>query len=407
MPGVSGADVLVDYDQPSYAALAQGFVGPTSLVYDTFTGPAGGTETLGSSIDVQAYAVGATTDGGIGGTLYLIDPNVTPGPPILSGYGSNVFLDIPHGGGGTIIGGGADTVVIGDAGPDSGAFTIVESGNSQVFLTNSTASDTVTIDGSSTVVGGDGNLVVHGSNGYTSEQTGQFVPGASDIFAPADGATLTYVAAAGSDTVVANAGGPVIGFGGTGAGATTYWLGDGPATLVNSDGNMVVHGGSGAVDYFGGAGGEDTIPAGDRALFTGTVVFNGASADNLFVANDGNQFIDAFGASGNGNSFYAGSGTDYLIGGAGNDDLFAGSGVSTLSGGGGSNVFGFGIGPGGDVTVTDFNAADVVELLNGVTITGEDLQTDPGNLLVTLSDNTRITFTGLTSDLASSQVFHF
>jgi hypothetical protein len=59
------------------------------------------------------------------------------------------------------------------------------------------------------------------------------------------------------------------------------------------------------------------------------------------------------------------------------------------------------------VTVSDFGAGDAVELLNGVTITGQDTTSDPGSLLVTLSDSTTVTFTGLTSDLSSGQVFHF
>jgi Ca2+-binding RTX toxin-like protein len=409
VPGDSGDTVIVNYDQPAYAALAQQFVGPSSLVNETFTGPVGGTETLDLGIDVQAYAVGATTDGGIGGSFYLIDPNEASERHILSGYGSNVFLDDPLGGG-TIVGGGADTVVIGgdNQGSLEGSWDIVESGGSQIFLTDTTVDDTVTIDGSSTVVGGEGDLLVYGSNGYTSEQTGDFVPGASTIFGPGDGATLTYVGGAGSDTVVAT--GPVVGFGGTGPGATTYWLGDAQSEVNNTDGNVVVNGGDGAdaaIDYFGGAGSEDTIPADQRAMFTGTLVFAGAADNNVFVTNDGNQFIDAFAATGNGNQFYAGSGSDYLIGGSGNDYLFGGAGDSTLSGGGGSNAFVFGIGPGGDVQVTDFSASDALELLNGVTIAGEDTTSDPGNLVMTLSDSTKVTFAGLTSDIPSGQVFHF
>jgi hypothetical protein len=32
VPGDNGINVIVNYDQPAYAALAQQFVGPTSLV---------------------------------------------------------------------------------------------------------------------------------------------------------------------------------------------------------------------------------------------------------------------------------------------------------------------------------------------------------------------------------------
>jgi Ca2+-binding RTX toxin-like protein len=412
VPGDNGINVIVNYDQPAYAALAQQFVGPTSLVYDTFSGPVGATYTIYDGIDVETYAVGATTNGGIGGVLYLISDSYFFNQHILSGYGTNLVLYVQEGAG-TVVGGGADTVVIAAGNPQDGTgdWNITESGSSQIFLTDSTGNDTVTIDGSSTVVGGNGNLLVYGSNGYTSERTGQFVPGASAIFAPNDGRTLTFVGGAGSDTVVANAaGGQIVAYGGTGPGATTYWLGAAQATLINADGNMVVHSGSAAdpaLRYFGGAGSEDTIPAGERSTFTGTMVFSGASNGNVFVTNDGNQFIDAFGATGNGNQFYAGTGTDYLIGGAGNDYLFGGSGISTLTGGGGDNVFAFGIAQGGDVTVSDFGAGDAVELLNGVTITGQDTTSDPGSLLVTLSDSTTVTFTGLTSDLSSGQVFHF
>ena len=86
-----------------------------------------------------------------------------------------------------------------------------------------------------------------------------------------------------------------------------------------------------------------------------------------------------------------------LLGGAGNDTLAGGVGNDTLTGGGGDNAFfitdGF---AGGSITITDFDGQDTMGLYDyGSTPASMALQTastNDGNVTLTLSDNTTITF---------------
>ena len=96
-----------------------------------------------------------------------------------------------------------------------------------------------------------------------------------------------------------------------------------------------------------------------------------------------------------------------MIAGAGADTLNAGSGADTLVGGGGANIFNFFAALGGAAAndvIGDFSAIDTM-LLVGYTF-GEPATaiagatTAGGSTTVTLSDNTRITFTGVTNAAA-------
>ena len=96
-----------------------------------------------------------------------------------------------------------------------------------------------------------------------------------------------------------------------------------------------------------------------------------------------------------------------MIGGAGNDVFTAGPSAETLVGGGGANDFFFFSGNGGPqatATIADFSAIDRVILANygggaaDAAIAGAT--TAGGSTTITLSDNTQITFTGVTSSAA-------
>jgi Ca2+-binding RTX toxin-like protein len=110
-------------------------------------------------------------------------------------------------------------------------------------------------------------------------------------------------------------------------------------------------------------------------------------------------------ASSTNNVLWAGGGVtsdDVLIGGSGNDRLVAGPGADTLTGGGGSNGFILINGlDGGSVVVTDFNSSDSADLLGyGVGAANAALQSAQsagGNTTITLSDNTQITFLGVST----------
>ena len=101
------------------------------------------------------------------------------------------------------------------------------------------------------------------------------------------------------------------------------------------------------------------------------------------------------------------SGNDLVIGGVGNDVIIGGTGPETLVGGGGANFFDFYSslgGPAVNAVIGDFSAIDNVLLVSyapgeaaaaiaGATTTGS-------STTITLSDNTKITFTGVTSSAA-------
>jgi len=92
-----------------------------------------------------------------------------------------------------------------------------------------------------------------------------------------------------------------------------------------------------------------------------------------------------------------------MIGGSGNDTLVAGAASSTMTGGAGNNDFVFfrdHTAAAGNINiVTDFNSNDVVLLQgygSGQAATAlASAVTSSGSTTLTLSDNTKITFVGL------------
>jgi Ca2+-binding RTX toxin-like protein len=134
------------------------------------------------------------------------------------------------------------------------------------------------------------------------------------------------------------------------------------------------------------------------------------TAGGLFYAGgSGNETIDASLSKG-ANTIYGGldpAGHELLIGGVGTNYLNAGEGSDTLLGGGGVNDFffisSFG-GPTSNHVIGNFSALDTVILLNyGSGAASAALATATaagGSTTITLSDSTRITFTGVTSAAA-------
>jgi Ca2+-binding RTX toxin-like protein len=158
----------------------------------------------------------------------------------------------------------------------------------------------------------------------------------------------------------------------------TFVEAGGPATL------------SGAVTAVGAAG--------------GVIDYTGASGGLTYYATGGAETVNA-GASSTNNVMWAGGGlgdNDLLIGGSGNNALIAGAGADTLSGGSGPTLFEFLAGrSGGTDVITDFTPADTVDLVGygaGAAAAAEQTAVvSGGNTTITLSDNTRITFLGVTS----------
>jgi Ca2+-binding RTX toxin-like protein len=136
------------------------------------------------------------------------------------------------------------------------------------------------------------------------------------------------------------------------------------------------------------------------------VTYSGVG-DLLYAAGAGNETLNAAAANGNilgfGNS--SASANERLILGSGNDTLVAGAGANTITGGSGADVFWFVAKNTAGATdfITDFNSSDSVNFWGySKAVTAESLiaaaSTGPSGVTLTLSDNTKVVFTNLTSN---------
>jgi Ca2+-binding RTX toxin-like protein len=259
----------------------------------------------------------------------------------------------------------------------------------QVVLTgNDTNLTFVAGAGGGTVLGGDGtDSVTFTSGNWQLNNT----PNVNNTTLVGGSGFDVFAAGSGDSTVDAGTG-TLFAFGNNGT--QTYNLSTGAAYIVAGPGTSVINDGGAGLTTVAGSASSDTT-------------FTGPSSGNIFIAGGGAETLNAAGSTG-ANVFYAGTGDNTITGGTGNDILFGGSGSSTLTGGGGADTFAF-VGQTGASTstdtISDWGSSSALELIGGVSISSEAVN-DQG-LLVTLSDNTTITFTGLTQDLSESQVFTF
>ena len=129
----------------------------------------------------------------------------------------------------------------------------------------------------------------------------------------------------------------------------------------------------------------------------------------MFAAGGGNETLIASGSSSN---FIAAgtdsSGTNTLVGGSGNDTFSAGAGTDTMTSGSGDNAFAFFAQStdGKADVVTNWTTNDSL-LLIGYSPAGsassvvQNATDTSGGLTMTLSDNTTITFSNLTTSTES------
>lgn len=298
---------------------------------------------------------------------------------VLSGSGNLTFFT--DGGAGSIVTGDGNNRIIQTG---SGPWDIhTGAGNNEILISG--GANTVSAgSGHNTILLADGNNLV----ASTGRDVIQAVSGADTI--AATGNNLVQV-----EGVRAN---------------LTFIGGDGPATVTGGAGSETVYGTAGG--YFrGGTAGHNLIVGGDGP----TTIVGGGSGDTLYAtgsaltqmyAGSGNETLDGSLASGN-NVLRAGSGSDQLVGGFGNDILAAGTGTSTLQGGTGGDVFEFFHGDAAKSAITDFSniEGDKVKLVgygpSEVQYALQHAQITPGGTVVTLTDDTKITFANV-SDLGKS-----
>ncbi|AQS88540.1 hypothetical protein AA101099_0334 [Neoasaia chiangmaiensis NBRC 101099] len=211
-----------------------------------------------------------------------------------------------------------------------------------------------------------------------------------------------------------------------GSGSSANFTGD-SSTIVGALGDtisaasslQVIHGSnndisvSGNLSFLNGTG-TTTIAAGNATIFGASglnAITSTMSSPALFVGNEGPETVNGASSTSALHAF-AGSGNDVLIGGSASDTLVGGVGNATLTGGSGaSNLFAITKDhAGGNYTITDFGSAagnitalynyglqnnnGLQSVLNNATVAG-------GNTTIQLSDNSKITFVGVT-DLKAS-----
>ncbi|MGI3776278.1 MAG: beta strand repeat-containing protein [Janthinobacterium lividum] len=325
--------------------------------------------------------------------------NLSIGPATLASGAAGVLLvDVA---GSTVVAPTGYADILDIAGPATisaaamTANTVVGSTSGVTYYGATGASGLLLLDGGpSLVVGastGGGNYTIVGSNA-----------GSNTIFA-----------GSGTNQIATGAGASLVGLG---SGANTVTL-QGTDTVLGSTGNDVVYGsgtsqaifaGSGSLIFVGGAGAATIVTGATKPVVAfgasgGSVNLFGASSGNVLAASAGNETLQ--GANGTGaNIFFGGTGTSALVGGTGNDLFIAGKGASVITGGTGANTFEFVSGATGGATdfISDFgaSAANRVQLSGYGSTTAAVLNTatvSGGSTTITLADNTKVQFVGVTN----------
>lgn len=130
-----------------------------------------------------------------------------------------------------------------------------------------------------------------------------------------------------------------------------------------------------SLSFFNGIGNTTAVVGGQAIGFGANglnyTLSNSGDQDGLFVADVGNETLDASGSTTAlqiyANTIVGGGGTNFqATGGSGNDTLVAGTGNSTFTGGAGDNLFSFtkATTDDGNTVITDFSKTDKIGLYN-------------------------------------------
>jgi Ca2+-binding RTX toxin-like protein len=380
----------------------------------TVAGAHGQTVTLNFDTNANAALAGqlaaAITAGVEAGSIVPVDRAGISPPPLDSGKtGELVQQDdgltiLPHGYKAVV--NTADEAVIFGSG-DADESVLSSSGNLSFFATG----------GSGTVAAGGGNnrIVIPGDDdGDWSINTGNgndtllALGGGDDSIAAGGGRNeielgsgKSAVQTTGDDTVDASSGSETIAAFGTGQdlifghNSQLFYVG-------NSGTSATVFGGTGSDTFFGG-GGPDLVyggTGGNNYLFAGTgqaTLFGGGNGDQLYAAGGQAQVLHAGSGTETLSTKFA-FGHDTVFTGTGSYDVTAGQGddtfvFSSTLGGGSSTITGFGLG----ADKIDLQGYDTTEVANAL----KHQKTDGTSDTIKLSDNTTITFAGISNLTAS------
>jgi len=394
--GASGKPVFLNYDSSSNFLLAQelaatitkGVEAGTILPASDVTGPppplpAGKSgEFVKTLSGLTALPPGYTAAVVTAPNAFLLGSGGV-GQKVLTDEATNLTF-LARGGSGTVAaGGGTNQIMI--PGSDNGSWSLNTGNGNDVIVAQGGGNDTI-------AAGTGQNAIQLGSGKDLVTSVGQDLieAGTGSETVDGTGAVSDQVRGGASDLVFLGGSGPVTILGGTGS--DTY-IGS-----TASQGTAVVLGGSAGNNYLFAGGGQTTLFGGGDGdqLFA-----NGFAAQQLH-AGSGNETLDGSLSFGQ-DTFFGGSGTESIVGGAGNDTFVAGSGNATIDASFANNTFLFVNGSaGGTSLVQDLISPSQLKIsLSGYGSNEEKYilatQTKVGTgVSITLSDNTRVTFQNIT-----------
>jgi hypothetical protein len=392
----------------------------------TLSDPSGGNALLvgNSGNDTLMSGAGNDTILAGSGTNYLSasgsgDVIVAGGLSTVSVSGSGNLV-LAGTGNTTVSSGGANTSVFGSYNGTAGNLTAALSGTDDlVSLGDSTGSVTTSgsgafvqggISGTTLTINDTGSHDVF--NGLSSNEVATIGGSAAYLQGGTAGSTMTVVDTGTNDTINALASGMTVTASGSGlyvnggSGPLSFVGGANASTIYGSSTGSTVTAGSGGV--FFAANGTSNVasgPAGSTSTIFGAAGSSatvGGAGNLIYSASTGNATLNGASATGNVNAWLpgSGSGADSITTGSGNDTITAGAGSDTLNAGAGSNVFLFVAGH--TAGATDFITDSAANIANDLFSFNNYGPTPTENLsgsqvTLTLSDNTTIVFTDLTS----------
>lgn len=305
-----------------------------------------------------------------------------PGESVLSGNGNLTF--IATGGSGTVVaGGGNDKVVVPLS--DHGSWLIATGGGNDTIVAAGGGNNTIR-------AGAGHNTVVLGHGKDLVQLTGND----------------TVIASSGHDTITAtHAKSTLV----VGESAHVQFVGGpGAATVLGGSGSDTVYGGSGHLVAHGGSAGDNLLVAGagSATLFGSQTEDSGSAGDDPARKLFASLTNETLSATLNKGHHALADRDDHPVSGQGADTFVGGSGQATMVGGSGKETFEFMKGQsGGTDLIQNFNSSDKIILSGyGANAVTDALATQArahGSVTITLSDNTKITF----SDLSSLKTSNF
>jgi Ca2+-binding RTX toxin-like protein len=325
-----------------------------------------------------------------GGDNSITLPSNTSSTPFTAVLGTGNDSVYAAGNGTINVGGGTNVVSLGGAASTSSVLWAAGTGDA---LTLGAGAATVGETGSNGLAVAGAGAMVFADGGYGNTVNGALAT-SQTVLGGANGLYTLGASSTSTSVVVGNLGAETIN---AGSGSAVDFAQSATQTVNVQNASLEFIGGTGADTLMGGAGKATVIGAS-----TGTVDFQGTSTGSgaLLVASSGSTgTISDLGSSGN-DSLFAGAGNGVVqAASTGNDTVFGGTGASTMVGGAGHDVYAFFKGvAGGSATIEGFKSTDSV-LLSGYGSTaaatafaGETVS--GGSTIVTLADNTKITFLG-------------